>query len=87
MTFSFFPTKTQVQKNLDNAYKLFILDAPSGQKPSVKQDAKKPTNEEKVSQLQLQHDYLTEVLKVATRLYEMSDDTLRGHVSMETIRY
>ncbi|KAI5722950.1 hypothetical protein M8J76_016069 [Diaphorina citri] len=78
---------SEVQKNLDNAYKLFILDAPSGQKPSVKQDAKKPTNEEKVSQLQLQHDYLTEVLKVATRLYEMSDDTLRGHVSMETIRY
>lgn len=82
----------QVQKSLDNAYKLFILDAqplPGHKKPGVKEKnattIETKSNEEKVTELQMQYDYLTQVLKVATRLHESSDDTLRAHVSMDTI--
>uniref|UniRef100_A0A8D8ZA05 Uncharacterized protein n=1 Tax=Cacopsylla melanoneura TaxID=428564 RepID=A0A8D8ZA05_9HEMI len=80
----------EIQKSLDNAYKLFILDNPERQRTKSK-PKQGSTNtirlEDKVSQLQTQHDYLNQVLQAATGLYESASDTMRAHVSVETISF
>uniref|UniRef100_A0A8D9F3V9 Uncharacterized protein n=1 Tax=Cacopsylla melanoneura TaxID=428564 RepID=A0A8D9F3V9_9HEMI len=82
----------EIQKSLDNAYKLFILDNPERQRTKSKpKQVSTNTNtirlEDKVSQLQTQHDYLNQVLQAATGLYESASDTMRAHVSVETISF
>ncbi|KAL1454081.1 hypothetical protein WDU94_010368, partial [Cyamophila willieti] len=76
----------QIQKSVDNAYKLFILDNPDRQRADRTKSKPKPVSTTTI-RLEDKHDYLSQVLRVATGLYESAEDTMRPHVSMETISF